>query len=201
MGHDREELLGDKLEELNTLYLAPLFKIFQANSGEIYPGYRDLFYLWIDIKFSGEKVFELLQKEIMPYTEIFYHRENNPGGKVQIIISGDRPFEKIFEENSGYLFLDGRPSDLNEEYGSEIMPFISEDFRKLCDLDSSGILTSGQLEELRSLVELAHMGGYEVRFWATPEKKRLWKQLMDIGVDLINTDNLASLSSYMNDRS
>ena len=36
-----------------------------------------------------------------------------------------------------------------------------------------------------------------IRFWATPDKKSVWKELQLSGVDLINTDNLKGFSDFI----
>ena len=40
--------------------------------------------------------------------------------------------------------------------------------------------------------------GEKVRLWASPEKKIVWDELLKCGVDLINTDRLATLRKYLN---
>ena len=47
----------------------------------------------------------------------------------------------------------------------------------------------------------AHLEGRRIRFWATPEKKSVWTELVDSGVDLINTDDLKGLSKFIRDYS
>jgi glycerophosphoryl diester phosphodiesterase len=39
-----------------------------------------------------------------------------------------------------------------------------------------------------------------VRFWATPESPAVWGELVDAGVDLINTDDLAGLREFLRGR-
>jgi hypothetical protein len=36
-----------------------------------------------------------------------------------------------------------------------------------------------------------------VRFWATPEKPEVWRELLKAEVDLINTDKLAELREFL----
>lgn len=50
---------------------------------------------------------------------------------------------------------------------------------------------------LKEFVSKAHKRGRLVRFWATPEKPALWKELLMADVDLINTDNLAELRTFL----
>jgi hypothetical protein len=51
--------------------------------------------------------------------------------------------------------------------------------------------------KLNKIVSQAHAANRRVRFWATPELPTVWKVLFDAEVDLINTDKLAELESFL----
>ncbi|GAA4427846.1 hypothetical protein GCM10023169_28280 [Georgenia halophila] len=56
--------------------------------------------------------------------------------------------------------------------------------------------------QLQQIVDDAHAGGYQVRFWATPEsvtdaREAVWRALIDAGVDQINTDHLPELEAFL----
>jgi len=51
--------------------------------------------------------------------------------------------------------------------------------------------------KLREHVAKAHRRGRLVRFWATQESPAVWRELLDAGVDLINTDKLAELQKFL----
>jgi len=51
-------------------------------------------------------------------------------------------------------------------------------------------------------VQQAHEKGRLIRFWATPdtpgkERDAIWAELLDAGVDLLNTDDLGGLREFM----
>ena len=59
--------------------------------------------------------------------------------------------------------------------------------------------------KLRSIVRTAHRAGRRVRFWGTPDRpgrcrEALWQALLDADVDLINTDDLEGLRSFLSER-
>jgi hypothetical protein len=58
-----------------------------------------------------------------------------------------------------------------------------------------------ELEKLRSLVNLAHVNGRKVRFWATPDRVEIWRLLMDEGVDWVNVDDLKGFYEFYQDYS
>ena len=47
------------------------------------------------------------------------------------------------------------------------------------------------------MIQRAHKEGRRIRFWATPDKKSVWRELEEAGVDLINTDDLKGLSNFI----
>ncbi len=54
-----------------------------------------------------------------------------------------------------------------------------------------------QRRKLCSYVLMAHKYGKKVRLWASPENDRVWAELLKCGVDLINTDKLSQLKTFL----
>jgi hypothetical protein len=54
--------------------------------------------------------------------------------------------------------------------------------------------------KLRELVRRAHAQGRRLRLWAAPDNEPGWRELGDAGVDLLNTDHLAELESFLRGR-
>ena len=48
--------------------------------------------------------------------------------------------------------------------------------------------------KLNDIVKKSHAAGRVVRFWKTPEKETVWRELRSAGVDLIGTDELDRLA-------
>ena len=103
----------------------------------------------------------------------------------------------LLRDAGGYLHIDGRPSDLEKNIDSDRMPFISQHIQQICSLNSSGYLDVENFNKLKKLVHNSHSQGKKVRLWATPENETIWQQLRQADVDLINTDSLARLTSYL----
>ncbi len=95
-----------------------------------------------------------------------------------------------------YAGIDGRPADLEATSAADLMPWISADWRFQFAAREDGSLSEEQKEKLRAYVAKAHKRGRLVRFWGTPEKPALWKELRAAGVDLINTDKLEELQRF-----
>jgi hypothetical protein len=47
------------------------------------------------------------------------------------------------------------------------------------------------------MVERAHQQGRRLRLWGAPDHIAAWKELLDAGVDLINTDDLEGLRDFL----
>jgi len=197
VGHNREDLTEKTLMTLDEFYLQPLFARFQKNDGQIYSGYEGHFYLWIDIKYDGEIVCDILRGEIEPYLSMIYSPFQNPDGKVMLIISGDRPYDLLLKDEEGYLQIDGRPGDLASHYSATRMPVISQNVRSVCAIHPDGFLDDEDFQTLKEMVDECHLQNKMVRFWATPDNKKMWSQLLEADVDLINTDSLKALSSFL----
>lgn len=199
VGHNMPNTKRHKLKTLTKQYLKPLYKRFKANNGEIYQGYEGDFYLWIDIKFEPARAYKALRKALMPYKEMLNYYEGNQfhQGKITVIISGDRPFRPLLFDDLKLMTLDGRPSDLNKNYPTTVMPFISEHAGKVCQTKDLEAIGEKELRLVANFTAKAKAQGKKVRLWATPEAEILWAELTKAGVDLLNTDDLIRLKNYL----
>lgn len=205
---DGELLVAHNLKDVSTdrtlesLYLRPLWERFKKNQGSIY-GTHGTFWLWIDIKRDGGAVYEVLQQQLREYSEMLSVSVNDQWLEkaVTIIISGDRPFQEISVSDPRYVAIDGRLSDLesspNSQYSSSLMPVVSDNWRLHFRYQGEGPIVAAEQQKLRAIVSQAHNQGRKVRFWATPESEQLWKELLDSQVDLIGTDDLERLATFL----
>ncbi len=199
VGHDAEELDHDAPPILEQLYLQPLYQRFR-DFGHIFPSLQDEeFYLWIDIKYAPEKVYPLLKQLIRPYREMFTRRE---GGRViksavRVILSGDRPIDQMLAEENSYFFLDGRRQNILSDWTPAVMPFISENVENIAGTTADDQFSDMQLKEIAKFIDHCHERNYKVRFWNTPDHVNCWRQLHELEVDLINTDQLRELRCFL----
>ena len=68
--------------------------------------------------------------------------------------------------------------------------------RPLKAAPAEGPLDKATTDSLKALIRDAHQQGKKVRFWDAPDHPAAWKQLLDLGVDYINTDKVEELSRY-----
>jgi alkaline phosphatase len=51
--------------------------------------------------------------------------------------------------------------------------------------------------KLKNFVARTHREKRLLRFWAVPDNEACWRVLYETGVDLINTDKLSALSTFL----
>jgi glycerophosphoryl diester phosphodiesterase len=101
------------------------------------------------------------------------------------------------QQSVRYAAYDGRMSDLGVTTDQTFMPLISDNWTNNFTWMGKGPMPEEEHEKLRYIVDTAHANGQRVRFWATPENERVWRELLAAGVDYINTDNLDALQKFL----
>lgn len=202
VAHDRPQSLSAD-RTLAALYLQPLLEIRKTNDGYIYPGYQEPFYLMIDIKTDAEETYAVLKRQLETYAALLRIYEGDQlvsDGPVTIFLSGNRPIETVRKESRRMVALDGRPEDLGLGFSAEVMPVISQRYGKIVPWQGKGKIPKKQWKKLKQLADAAEREGKKLRLWASPEDPEVWKTLLSAGADLINTDELAGLRKFLEDR-
>jgi hypothetical protein len=196
VGHSVFELRPD--QTLERLYLKPLRDRVQRNGGRVYADGPE-FTLMIDFKTSAEPTYAALVKALAPYQEMLtvVRGGNIERRAVSIVLSGNRPVELVKNEQVRWFGIDGRPSDLDSEVPSHLMPWISDSWSKHFRWNGKGEMPADEKAKLDSLVARAHKQGRLLRFWASPDRQESWSVQFAAGVDLINTDDLAGLARFL----
>jgi hypothetical protein len=196
VGHTRRALRPERT--LEKLYLDPLKERVRANGGRVY---RDgpTFYLLIDVKTEAQPTYAAVAKVLERYGDILSVTRDGTfhAGAVTVVLSGNRDQETIKNQKVRYVGIDGRPADLDSEAPAHQMPWISTSWGSVFRWKGDGPMPDEERRKLRDFVAKAHKHGRMVRFWATPEKRPVWKELFAAKVDLINTDQLAELRRFL----
>jgi hypothetical protein len=198
VAHDRKDLKAART--LQALYLDPLRQRVKANGGRVYRE-GPAFYLLIDVKTEAEATYAALDKVLAEYADIFaLTRDGKTEQKaVRAILSGNRALATIAEQPVRYGGIDGRPEDLERNPSAKLYPWISANWTLLFKWRGEGTMPPDEKQRLVDYVQRAHGQGRQVRFWATPEKVTLWRELVAAKVDYINTDRLDELASFLKD--
>lgn len=175
---------------LAALYLQPIVQLFTKHKGYISSDTSYSPILMIDIKKNGEAVLSVLQQQLAAHPTVF-DRTVNPKA-IQIVISGDRGPVNNWKNYPPSILFDGRP---NEEYDSATLgkvAFISDAFynyiKPAASIDS----------RIQKLATTIHFKGKLLRLWAIPDNPPTWQRLVQLGVDIINTDKVSECSDHFN---
>jgi len=188
---------------LRSLYLEPLSNRITQNAGRVYPN-GPQFTLFIDIKSEAVTTYKVLSKTLAEYESIFTTFDSNGRADkaVVAIVSGNRPRGLMESEAIRYAGYDGRLEDLESDAPATLIPVISDNWTKHFSYNGTGRMPAEERQKLKRIVETAHKKGQRVRFWATPDKpsqarQTLWRELLSVGVDLINTNDLQGLRQFL----
>lgn len=200
VAHDAADL--DPARSLKRLYLDPLRARIQANGGSVYKT-PAAFRLLIDVKTEAESTWAVLRDVLAGYSDILSGQDANGriDGPVTAIVSGNRARATMLGETTRYAFYDGRiAADLGGD--DTFIPLVSQNWNSLFSWKGVGAMPDNQRSRLDQFVSRAHASGQIVRFWETPDapgaaRDNLWQALIDADVDLINTDDLAGLQSFL----
>lgn len=192
VSHDRPASASKTLEEL---YLRPLDSISKQNNGKIYPHKDIVVMLMIDVKTDANDSFKAIHQLLTAYQEMIDRRDHK--GSVRIFISGNRAIELIRNDFRHLASVDGRPEDLGKGFTRDEMPVVSENYKKVINWNGSGTPSKQELNKLTELAARVHKENKLLRLWAIPDNEQAWNILLEAGVDLINTDRLRELNSFL----
>jgi hypothetical protein len=183
---------------LQKLYLDPLRDRVKMNAGAVYKD-GPPFYLLIDVKTDATKTYAELSKVLEGYADILtVTRDGKTARKaVTVVISGNCDRDAITRQAVRFAAIDGRPADLSGDAPAELIPWVSASWTSLFKWDGTGTMPDEERTRLKEFVANAHKKNRMVRFWATPERLELWKELLAADVDLINTDKLTELREFI----
>lgn len=196
VAHDRDQVNAGRT--LESLYLLPLHERVRANGGRVFRE-GPSFTLLIDFKSAAGPTYAALKEALTKHAAMLTRFE---GGEVRtngvtVIISGNRPVEMVATETNRLAALDGRLSDLGKLPPLAVMPLISDNWRSHFEWTGTGEVTEADLKKLRGLVTQLHASGRRVRFWGMPDNPAAWQVQFAAGVDLINTDKLPELATWL----
>jgi glycerophosphoryl diester phosphodiesterase len=196
VAHDLGETSADRT--LKSLYLVPLLRRVQQNGGKVYPNGRRFIRL-IDIKCDAADTYEHLHRMLSEFASVLTTAQGHEisGRAITVIISGNRPFEALQKSEIRFAGLDGRLSDLDSDMSASLLPMISDKRPSHFRWDGRGPFPAEERAKLNDIVQNAHRKGRVVRFWATPENPKVWRELRAAGVDLIGTDQLEQLATFL----
>ncbi|CZR56092.1 uncharacterized protein PAC_05980 [Phialocephala subalpina] len=124
---------------------------------------------------------------------------------VTVIGTGDTPFD-LLTSNTTYrdIFYDAplpSLSDADSPYNSNNSYYASSAIGKAVGAVRFGRLTDGQKDNVKEQVEKANDLGLVSRYWDTVSwpvgwRNRIWEQLVELGVGILNVDDLTAAARW-----
>lgn len=189
---------------LETLYLKPLADRIAKNNGQVFKGYSQPVILMIDIKTGADNTYKAIKALLEKYKAMlsgFDHGKVSPGA-VTVVLSGHKPYKMIKAEQNRYAFIDEDLRKTAKDTAAvNVYTMSSCKYSKLLKWHGQGIMPQEERSKLCAYVAMAHRFRKKVRLWASPENNTVWEELLKCGVDLINTDKLATLKDFLVARS
>ncbi|MBC7806595.1 MAG: hypothetical protein H7145_10635 [Akkermansiaceae bacterium] len=200
VAHDRKDARPDRT--LQSLYLEPLRATARKNRGRIYPDGPVSITLLIDVKTDAAPTYSALRQVLATYKDILteFRADGTTPRAVTAILSGSRPaVAELSAESPRYAAYDGRLTDLGGGIPPSGMARVSKKRSSVSTWrgDKNVAISVDERKRVADTVAKAHQQGYRLRFWATPDTPAAWQLLRELGIDLINTDDLAGLRQFL----
>ena len=61
-------------------------------------------------------------------------------------------------------------------------------------------LRKDETERIVNVIKKAHELGKPIRFWAIPDQRGAWAKLIELQVDILNTDNVVEAAAFIKER-
>ncbi len=193
VAHDSADISDSRT--LNALYIQPIVGKVRANKGKAYADAPYGLQWLIDLKTPAAQSLPLLVQQLAAYPDVF-----GPNGPVQVVVSGNIPKPEQFAQYPTWLQFDGRPGVAYTPEQLAHVGLISQAFPTYTRWNGKGLIVRKERDRIQAVIDQAHQQGKKIRFWATPDNVNTWKALMNLGVDYINTDNLAGLGRFLSTR-
>jgi len=182
----------------SNLYLKPLIQRLSTNNGRVYMESNRPFYLMIDCKNDGEKVYNLLKKQLADYQDMFCAVENGlyVERPILLFLSGNQP-TSITKEKNRFVFLDGKLSSIGKAVSPLLTPVVSDCFTDYFSWNGRGEMPKDQLEKMRQIIQSVHQEGKQMRWWGAKDTVTVSRLFIREGVDLVGADNLEDLANTL----
>ena len=196
VAHDLKDTKPDRT--LERLYLEPLRDRARLNGGRVYRGGPSVTLL-VDVKSEASATYAALDSVLREFSDLLtrFSPQRIETNAVTVVVSGNRAVEAMSRQTERYAALDGRLTDLDGKQSPGLIPLISDNWTSHFNWRGNGELAPAEGDKLKRLVERAHRQDRRIRFWGIPDDANAWRILLGAGVDLINTDKLVDLRSFL----
>ena len=185
---------------LESLYLQPLATRVAQNNGRVYKDYAEPVILMIDIKTGAGNTYKAIEQVLEKYKFMLTSYDHGVvhNGAITVVLSGHKPYKLLKSQDTRLAFIDEDLQKTTRDTSAvNVYTMSSCKYSKLLTWSGVGLIPVNQHQRLCYYVTMAHRFGKKVRLWASPENSIVWNELLKCGVDLINTDKLATLKIFL----
>lgn len=219
VGHHETSLNSNRT--LKSLYIDQLLKILKKTNPEYkindinqINGVFDTdilatLYLFIDVKTESQQTWEMVENELKPLKEngylTYFNGTDIIVGPITVVGTGNTPFQYISNLKTRHFFYDAPLFNLTTDYPNSLNPIASASLSQLIgepvtNLPSTG-LNKSQFNLIKSYIDKAHKNGiktriWDVSWWPIIKRNNLHRQLIELGTDFLNADDLEWASSF-----
>jgi glycerophosphoryl diester phosphodiesterase len=187
VAHDEKNLQADRT--LKKMYLDPIKKALKKDTS------RQLTLL-IDIKKNNAPVLVELIEELKPLKKLC-KGDDNPKGRLLILISGERPLPALFKTYPPYIYFD---EDLRAIYSADDLTRVGQislRYSKYAKWTGAGAIPIADEAKLKHIIDSVHTMGKPIRFWDAPDNSAGWAELKKLHADMLGTDRIDELSAFL----
>ncbi|WP_214072157.1 hypothetical protein [Mucilaginibacter sp. dw_454] len=157
--------------------------------------------LLIDVKADYKKILPALVKELKPLSAYLMSPEN-PTGRLKILISGNRPQPGDYKDYPTTLWFDDDLIYPHTPAQWDRVGQVSLNFENWSKWKGQGAIAEADRKRLQKTVDSVHTHtGKLVRFWGAPDTQESWDTQVAFGADIIGTDRIEQLSTYLGEKS
>lgn len=176
---------------LTDLYLMPLLDKVAANKGYVYSTHERTLTLMVDLKTEGTQTLLALVDELKRFPSLI------ACPTLIVAVSGNVPPPGEWHKYPEFIHFDGRPAIKYSADQLARVALISASFKDYSSWNGRGEMSNEDRIRLESAVKAVHAVGRPVRFWAAPDFAVAWKLLINLGVDVLNTDDVEGAMLFM----
>lgn len=183
-------------KSMEELYFHPLDSIIRSNGGHVYEGSDAPLILMVDFKEGGSILYPPLQallKKYEPLITLYQGDSIVRKGPLQILISGSKP---VLADTINMVTLDMGLNALKLTAAQKHATRFSDNWNSHFTWNGKGPMPEAQKKELDALIYRAHQLHKHIRFYHIPDKPKVWRTLLDAGLDWINTDKLKEFRRF-----
>jgi hypothetical protein len=163
--------------------------------------------LLIDFKSDGHSTWPALLSQLQPLRDrdwLTYHNGTAlHRGALTVVGTGNAPFDLVQQNATNrFVFFDAPLLEVaDEQYDTTNSYYASVQMKSAVGRLWFGGLSAEQEDRLEQQIRVAEQKGLKSRYWGEPGwpislRDRVWRKLMELGVGMLNVDDLVSATRW-----